>query len=199
MAPGTNGGLHFDGTGGISGPSWNITADGYATFQNVTALNLGGYQIDSSGIHGGNFQLQGWIAEPKAFKSSSNKNIYINTNGSFKLGGDVNYIQFDDRQAVLRTESSIAMNVSNKSSFSLANNGNSQFYGSESITLSSKKITLSGGTSGITLSTTGTLTFISEGKSFTAGQLYTKIFETGGSSLATRDWVLAQIAAAIKK
>ena len=91
------------------------------------------------------------------------------------------------------------MNVSNKSSFSLANNGNSQFYGSESITLSSKKITLSGGTSGIALSTTGTLTFTSGGKSFTADQLYTKIFETGGSSLATRDWVLAQIAAAVKK
>ena len=79
------------------------------------------------------------------------------------------------------------------------NSGNSYLYGSESTTLQGKEITLSGGTSGITLFTTGTLTFTSEGKSFTAGQLYTKIFETGGSSLATRDWVLAQIAAAVKK
>lgn len=196
---GNFGSLFFYADGSIMGNKWSIDANGVANFEEVYALNLGNYTIDKKGIHGGNFQLQGWIAEPKAFKSSSNKNIYINTNGSFKLGGDVNYIQFDDSQAVLRTESSIAMNVSNKSSFSLANNGNSQFYGSESITLSSKKITLSGGTSGIALSTTGTLTFTSEGKSFTAGQLYTKIFETGGSSLATRDWVLAQIAAAIKK
>lgn len=196
---GNFGSFYFGADGSIGGTAWNIDASGIATFDKVYAMNIGNYTIDEKGIHGGNFQLQGWIAEPKAFKSSSNKNIYINTNGSFKLGGDVNYIQFDDSQAVLRTESSIAMNVSNKSSFSLANNGNSQFYGSESITLSSKKITLSGGTSGIALSTTGTLTFTSEGKSFTAGQLYTKIFETGGSSLATRDWVLAQIAAAVKK
>lgn len=196
---GNFGSLFFYADGSIMGNKWSIDANGVANFEEVYALNLGNYTIDEKGIHGGNFQLQGWIAEPKAFKSSSNKNIYINTNGSFKLGGDVNYIQFDDNQAVLRTESSIAMNVSNKSSFSLANNGNSQFYGSESITLSSKKITLSGGTSGIALSTTGTLTFTSEGKSFTASQLYTKIFETGGSSLATRDWVLAQIAAAVKK
>lgn len=196
---GNFGSFYFGADGSIGGTAWSIDASGVATFDKVYAMNIGNYTIDEKGIHGGNFQLQGWIAEPNAFKSSSNKNIYINTNGSFKLGGDVNYIQFDDSQAVLRTESSIAMNVSNKSSFSLANNGNSQFYGSESITLSSKKITLSGGTSGITLSTTGTLTFTSEGKSFTAGQLYTKIFETGGSSLATRDWVLAQIAAAVKK
>lgn len=196
---GNFGSFYFGADGSIGGTAWSIDASGVATFDKVYAMNIGNYTIDEKGIHGGNFQLQGWIAEPNAFKSSSNKNIYINTNGSFKLGGDVNYIQFDDSQAVLRTESSIAMNVSNKSSFSLANNGNSQFYGSESITLSSKKITLSGGTSGIALSTTGTLTFTSEGKSFTAGQLYTKIFETGGSSLATRDWVLAQIAAAVKK
>lgn len=196
---GNFGSFYFGADGSIGGTAWSIDASGVATFDKVYAMNIGNYTIDEKGIHGGNFQLQGWIAEPNAFKSSSNKNIYINTNGSFKLGGDVNYIQFDDNQAVLRTESSIAMNVSNKSSFSLANNGNSQFYGSESITLSSKKITLSGGTSGIALSTTGTLTFTSEGKSFTAGQLYTKIFETGGSSLATRDWVLAQIAAAVKK
>ena len=196
---GNFGSFYFGADGSIGGTAWGIDASGVATFDKVYAMNIGNYTIDENGIHGGNFQLQGWIAEPEAFKSSSNKNIYINTNGSFKLGGDVNYIQFDDSQAVLRTESSIAMNVSNKSSFSLANNGNSQFYGSESITLSSKKITLSGGASGITLSTTGTLTFTSEGKSFTAGQLYTKIFETGGSSLATRDWVLAQIAAAVKK
>lgn len=196
---GNFGSFYFGADGSIGGTAWGIDASGVATFDKVYAMNIGNYTIDEDGIHGGNFQLQGWIAEPEAFKSSSNSNIYINTNGSFKLGGDVNYIQFDDSQAVLRTESSIAMNVSNKSSFSLANNGNSQFYGSESITLSSKKIILSGGTSGIALSTTGTLTFTSEGKSFTAGQLYTKIFETGGSSLATRDWVLAQIAAAVKK
>ena len=196
---GNFGSFYFGADGSIGGTAWGIDASGVATFDKVYAMNIGNYTIDENGIHGGNFQLQGWIAEPEAFKSSSNKNIYINTNGSFKLGGDVNYIQFDDSQAVLRTESSIAMNVSNKSSFSLANNGNSQFYGSESITLSSKKITLSGGTSGIALSTTGTLTFTSGGKSFTADQLYTKIFETGGSSLATRDWVLSQIAAAVKK
>lgn len=196
---GNFGSFYFGADGSIGGTAWGIDASGVATFDKVYAMNIGNYTIDEDGIHGGNFQLQGWIAEPEAFKSSSNSNIYINTNGSFKLGGDVNYIQFDDTHAHLTTESSIEMHVSNKSSFSLANNGNSQFYGSESITLSSKKITLSGGTSGIALSTTGTLTFTSEGKSFTAGQLYTKIFETGGSSLATRDWVLAQIAAAVKK
>ena len=196
---GNFGSFYFGADGSIGGTAWSIDASGVATFDKVYAMNIGNYTIDEKGIHGGNFQLQGWVAEPKAFRSSSNSNIYINTDGNFKLGGDVNYIQFDDSQAHLTTESSIEMHVSSKASISLMNSGNSYLYGSESTTLQGKEITLSGGTSGITLSTTGTLTFTSEGKSFTAGQLYTKIFETGGSSLATRDWVLAQIAAAIKK
>lgn len=195
---GNFGSFYFGADGSIGGTSWGVDASGVATFDKVYAMNIGNYTLDEDGIHGGNFQLQGWIAEPQAFKSSSNSNIYINTNGSFKLGGDVNYIQFDDTHAHLTTESSIEMHVSTNASISLMNSGNSYLYGSESANLQGKKISLSGGTNGITISTSGTLTFTSEGKTFTASQLFTKVFEAGGSSLATRDWVLAQIAAAIK-
>ena len=196
---GNFGSFYFGADGSIGGTAWSIDASGVATFDKVYAMNIGNYTIDEKGIHGGNFQLQGWIAEPKAFKSSSNKNIYINTDGSFKLGNGNNYITIDSSNAKLETTSTILFKVGN-SNFYISDTGNIYGYSSDSITLQgANEVTIQGGSNGIDLSTTGTITFTSEGKRFTAGQLFTKVFETGGSSLATRDWVLAQIAAAVKK
>ena len=196
---GNFGSFYFGADGSIGGTAWSIAASGVATFDKVYAMNIGNYTIDEKGIHGGNFQLQGWIAEPKAFKSSSNSNIYINTDGSFKLGNGNNYITIDSSNAKLETTSTILFKVGN-SNFYISDTGNIYGYSSDSITLQgANEVTIQGGSNGIDLSTTGTITFTSEGKSFTADQLFTKVFETGGSSLATRDWVLAQIAAAIKK
>ena len=196
---GNFGSFYFGADGSIGGTAWSIDASGIATFDKVYAMNIGNYTIDEKGIHGGNFQLQGWIAEPKAFKSSSNKNIYINTDGSFKLGNGNNYITIDSSNAKLETTSTILFKVGN-SNFYISDTGNIYGYSSDSITLQgANEVTIQGGSNGIDLSTTGIITFTSEGKRFTAGQLFTKVFETGGSSLATRDWVLAQIAAATKK
>ena len=196
---GNFGSFYFGADGSIGGTSWGIDASGIATFDKVYAMNIGNYTIDENGIHGGNFQLQGWTAEPKAFKSSSNKNIYINTDGSFKLGNGNNYITIDSSNAKLETTSTINFKVGN-SNFYISDTGNIFGYSSDSITLQgANRVTIQGGGNGIDLTTTGIMTFTSEGKRFTAGQLFTKVFETGGSSLATRDWVLAQIAAAVKK
>ena len=196
---GNFGSFYFGADGSIGGTSWGIDASGIATFDKVYAMNIGNYTIDENGIHGGNFQLQGWTAEPKAFKSSSNKNIYINTDGSFKLGNGNNYITIDSSNAKLETTSTINFKVGN-SNFYISDIGNIFGYSSDSIILQgANSVTIQGGGNGINLTTTGIITFTSEGKRFTAGQLFTKVFETGGSSLATRDWVLAQIAAAIKK
>lgn len=191
---GNFGSFTFAADGSIGGNSWSIDANGVATFDKVYALNLGDYIIDESGLHGGNFNLQGWIAEPSAFRSSTNSNIYIKTNGNFKIGGDSNYIQFDDTQAHLTTTSSLEMHVGTAASMSLMSSGNSYFTGSESATVTGKKITMSGGANGIVLSTTGDITFTAKGKTFTASQLFSRVFESAGSSLATRDWVLQQIA-----
>ena len=196
---GNFGSFYFGADGSIGGTSWGIDASGIATFDKVYAMNIGNYTIDENGIHGGNFQLQGWTAEPKAFKSSSNKNIYINTDGSFKLGNGNNYITIDSSNAKLETTSTINFKVGN-SNFYISDIGNIFGYSSDSIILQgANSVTIQGGGNGINLTTTGIITFTSEGKRFTAGQLFTKVFETGGSSLATRDWVLAQIAAAVKK
>lgn len=196
---GNFGSFYFGADGSIGGTAWSIDASGVATFDKVYAMNIGNYTIDEKGIHGGNFQLQGWIAEPKAFKSSSNSNIYINTDGSFKLGNGNNYITIDSSNARLETTSTILFKVGN-SNFYISDTGNIFGHSSDSITLQgANRVTIQGGGNGIDLTTTEIITFTSEGKRFTAGQLFTKVFETGGSSLATRDWVLAQIAAAVKK
>ena len=101
---GNFGSFYFGADGSIGGTSWGIDASGVATFDKVYAMNIGNYTIDENGIHGGNFQLQGWIAEPKAFRSSSNSNIYINTDGNFKLGGKTNYIQIDNGTAYINAD-----------------------------------------------------------------------------------------------
>ena len=100
--------------------------------QSVCYINIGNYTIDEDGIHGGNFQLQGWIAEPKAFKSSSNSNIYINTNGNFKLGNGSNYMQLDNKTAKITTasqidlisENNIILKTSDHNSIGILYNGN---------------------------------------------------------------------------
>ena len=101
---GNFGSFYFGADGSIGGTAWSIDASGVATFDKVYAMNIGNYTIDEKGIHGGNFQLQGWIAEPKAFRSSSNSNIYINTDGNFKLGGKTNYIQIDNGTAYINAD-----------------------------------------------------------------------------------------------
>ena len=112
---GNFGSFYFGADGSIGGTSWSIDASGVATFDKVYAMNIGNYTIDEKGIHGGNFQLQGWIAEPKAFKSSSNKNIYINTDGSFKLGTDDNFLELRKEFAKMKVGSGISIGVSDSS------------------------------------------------------------------------------------
>ena len=112
---GNFGSFYFGADGSIGGTSWSIDASGVATFDKVYAMNIGNYTIDEKGIHGGNFQLQGWIAEPKAFKSSSNKNIYINTDGSFKLGTDDNFLELRKGFAKMKVGSGISIGVSDSS------------------------------------------------------------------------------------
>lgn len=112
---GNFGSLFFYADGSIMGNKWSIDANGVANFEEVYALNLGNYTIDENGIHGGNFQLQGWIAEPKAFKSSSNKNIYINTDGGFKLGTDDNFLELRKGFAKMKVGSGISIGVSDSS------------------------------------------------------------------------------------
>lgn len=112
---GNFGSFYFGADGSIGGTAWSIDASGIATFDKVYAMNIGNYTIDEKGIHGGNFQLQGWIAEPKAFKSSSNKNIYINTDGSFKLGTDDNFLELRKGFAKMKVGSGISIGVSDSS------------------------------------------------------------------------------------